>query len=817
MNYFVDVILPVPIQNFFTYSINKDEALFLKPGMRVTVPFGKSKVYTSIVYGIHSQAPGLYQTKEIEQILDEKPIVTEIQIKHWEWIASYYMCTVGEVMKAALSRAFLLESETIISLESNAKIDFDSLSEDEHLVVDALQMQKELRIQEIQSIVNTPSILPLLHRLIEKSIIIAKEEAIEQYKPRLVKYVSIQAQYNSDAGLKQLFEELSNAGKQREVVLTYFQLKTATKKNILLKELQEKSNVSAPVMKSLIDKGILEVFEIQKDRVQFQGEATIPDKQLNEFQQKAYEEIKESFQTQNITLLHGVTSSGKTEIYVKLIRETISAGKQVLFMLPEIALTTQIISRLQLYFGEKVSVYHSKYSIHERVEVWNNVMNSHQKAQIVLGARSSLFLPFQNLGLVIVDEEHEPSYKQYSPAPRYHARDSAIVLASFHKAKVLLGSATPALETYNNAREHKYGLVTLTERYGEIKMPAIELVNLRENYHKKKMKGHFSFQLLEAIQQALDNGEQVLLFQNRRGFSPTVECMTCGHSPQCPNCDVSLTYHQGKKQLRCHYCGYHIAMLESCMACGSSHLDTKGLGTEQIETELKALFPDKKITRMDQDTTRGKHAFEKLIEGLEQGETDIMVGTQMLTKGLDFRNVSLVGVMNADNLFNHPDFRALERSYQLLSQFAGRAGRTEKQGKVIIQTYNPQHAVLQKVVEHDYEGMYHSQLEERFQFKYPPYYRMIKIVVKDRKFNKMQAAANWLGLSLKTVFKENVLGPEQPPVGRIRNEYISHVLIKIPKTYSITKSKEAIRKIEKSFLAVKEFRSVKLTLDVDNY
>jgi primosomal protein N' (replication factor Y) (superfamily II helicase) len=817
MNYFVDVILPVPIQNFFTYSINKDEALFLKPGMRVTVPFGKSKVYTSIVYGIHSHAPGLYQTKEIEQILDEKPIVTEIQIKHWEWMASYYMCTVGEVMKAALSRAFLLESETIISLETNVKINFDSLTEDEHLIVDALQMQKELRIQDIQSIVNTQSIIPLLHRLIEKNIITTKEEAIEQYKPKLVKFVAIQAKYNTDAGLKKLFEELSNAGKQREVVLTYFQLKTATKKTVLLKELQEKSNVSAPVIKSLIDKGILEVYEIQKDRIQFQGETTTPEKQLNEFQQKAYTEIKASFQTQNIILLHGVTSSGKTEIYVKLIAETISAGKQVLFMLPEIALTTQIISRLQLYFGEKVSVYHSKYSIHERVEVWNNVMNSHEKAQIVLGARSSMFLPFQNLGLVIVDEEHEPSYKQYSPAPRYHARDSVIVLAGFHRAKVLLGSATPALETYNNALENKYGLVTLAERYGEIKMPAIELVNLRENYQKKKMKGHFSFQLLEAIQQALDNGEQVLLFQNRRGFSPTVECMTCGHSPQCPNCDVTLTYHQGKKQLRCHYCGYHIAMLESCMACGSSHIDTKGLGTEQIETELKALFPDKKITRMDQDTTRGKHAFEKLIEGLEQGETDIMVGTQMLTKGLDFRNVSLVGVMNADNLFNHPDFRALERSYQLLSQFAGRAGRTDKQGKVVIQTYNPQHAILQKVVEHDYEGMYQSQLEERYQFKYPPYFRMIKIVVKDRKFNKMQAAANWLGLSLKTVFKENVLGPEQPPVGRIRNEYISHLLVKIPKNYSISKSKEAIRKIEKSFLAVKEFRSVKFTLDVDNY
>lgn len=817
MNYFVDVILPVPIQNFFTYSINKEEALFLKPGMRVTVPFGKSKVYTSIVYGVHSQVPGLYQTKEIEQILDEKPIVNQIQIKHWEWIASYYMCTVGEVMKAALSRAFLLESETLLSLNNKAVIDFNTLSEDEYLLVEALQLQSELRIQDIQAIVNNPSVFPMINRLIERNIVVAKEEAIEQYKPKWVKYVAIKEQYNSDQGLKELFEMLSNAGKQREVVLSYFQLKSVAKKNISLKELQEKSNVSPSVIKSLVDKEILEIFEIQRDRVQFQGETISAIKELSKFQQKAFAEIKTGFQTHDITLLHGVTSSGKTEIYVKLIQEVIATGKQVLYMLPEIALTTQIINRLQLYFGDKISVYHSKYSIHERVEVWNNVMNENPKAQIVLGARSSLFLPFQNLGLVIVDEEHEPSYKQYSPAPRYNARDSAIVLAGFHKAKVLLGSATPAMETYFNARENKFGLVTLTERFGEIKMPEIELVNLRESYHKKKMKGHFSMQLLEAIQETLDRGEQVLLFQNRRGFSPTVECITCGHSPQCPNCDVTLTYHQHKNQLRCHYCGYHIAMLQACMACGSGQLDTKGFGTEQIETELKALFPDKKITRMDQDTTRGKHAFEKLIEGLEQGETDIMVGTQMLTKGLDFRNVSLVGVMNADNLFNYPDFRALERSYQLLSQFAGRAGRTDKQGKVIIQTYNPQHLILQKVVAHDFEGMYQSQLEERFQFKYPPYYRMIKIVIKDKKFNKMQLAGNWLGQALKNVFKENVLGPEQPPIGRIRNEYITHILIKIPKNQSLIKSKEAIRKIEKAFLSIKEFRSVKLTLDVDSY
>lgn len=817
MDYFVDVILPVPIQNLFTYSINKDEALFLKKGMRVTVPFGKSKVYTSIVYGIHTQKPGAYHTKEIEQILDETPIVTEIQINHWKWIASYYMCTLGEVMKAALSRAFLLESETVISLNTPFKADSIDLSDDEHLVIEALSLQKQLRIQEIQSVLNSKNILPLLHRLIEKKVITAKEEAIEQYKPKTVKYVSLIPKYNSEQGLKSLLEELSNAGKQREVILNYFQLKSQTGKNILLKELQEKSNVSKAVIKSLIDKEILEVNEIQKDRVQFYGDINSNQTHLSKHQQVALNEIKKSFEIHEITLLRGVTSSGKTEIYVKLIEEVLAAGKQVLFMLPEIALTTQLIGRMQRYFGEKVAVYHSKYSINERIEVWHNLLNNQSKSQIILGARSSMFLPFQNLGLLIIDEEHEPSYKQYHPAPRYHARDAAIVLSGFHKAKVLLGSATPALETFYNAQEKKYGLVTLTQRYANVKLPDIELINLRENYQKRKMKGHFSDRLLEAIQYTIDKNEQVLLFQNRRGFSPTIECMTCGHSPHCPNCDVTLTYHQSKNQLRCHYCGYHRVMEPSCVACGSHHIDTKGLGTEQIETELKALFPDKTIARMDQDTTRGKHAFEKLIEGLEQGETAIMVGTQMLTKGLDFRNVSLVGVMNADNLFNHPDFRALERSFQLLLQFAGRAGRTEKQGKVIIQTYNPQHPILQKVVQHDYIGMYQSQLEERFQFKYPPYYRMIKIIVKDRKFNKMEAASKWLGLSLKKVFKENVLGPEQPPVGRIRNEYISHILLKIPKNQSLAKSKEILKKIENAFFAIKEFRSVRLTIDVDNF
>tara|TARA_R110002072_G_scaffold193809_3_gene350977 strand:- start:6219 stop:8672 length:2454 start_codon:yes stop_codon:yes gene_type:complete len=817
MNYFIDVIIPIPIQNLFTYSVNKEEAHFLKQGMRVTVPFGKSKVYTAFVYQVHTQEPGAYKTKEIEQILDEKPIITSIQLKHWEWIASYYMCTLGEVMRAAVSRAFLLESETVISLNNHTTFDLNTLNDDEVLIVEAFQMQKELRIHEIQYIIDKKAVLPLLHRLVDKGIIITKEEVVEQYKPKLVKYVKLKQAFTKPESLKELLETLSSAKKQREAVMHFFTLTSKSKKPLSVKELSEKSGVSNAVIKALISKGIFEEFEIQKDRISYQGDAPKAIKSLSGSQQTAFEAIKENFKTHDVILLHGVTASGKTEIYVKLIKEAIQEGKQVLYMLPEIALTTQLIGRLQHYFGEKVSVYHSKYSVNERIEVWHNVLEMKSKAQIIIGARSSLFLPFQNLGLIIVDEEHEPSFKQFSPAPRYNARDSAIVLANFHKAKTILGSATPAIETYFNAKDQKYGLVSLTERFGEVQLPHIELVNLRESYHKKKMKGHFSQVLIEAMEAVLSNGEQVLLFQNRRGFSPTVECMTCGHSPQCPNCDVSLTYHQHKKQLRCHYCGYHIAMLDDCMACGSVHLDTKGLGTEQIETELKTLFPSKKTARMDQDTTKGKHAYEKLIDGLEQGEIDIMVGTQMLAKGLDFRNVSLVGVMNADNLLNFPDFRAIERCFQLLLQVSGRAGRTLKQGMVIIQTFNPKHPVLQQVVEHDYKGMYDFQIQERFDFKYPPFYRLIKITVKDKKFVKMQSAANWLSQSLRNVFVENILGPEQPPVGRVRNEYITNILIKIPKNQSLKKTKEIIRKIERSFLSVKEFRSVKLTIDVDNY
>ena len=596
-----------------------------------------------------------------------------------------------------------------------------------------------------------------------------------------------------------------------------FMLNTQTKKPISSVALQKKSEASAATIKALIDKGILEEYYIQHDRVEFSGEASSEIKSLSEPQAKAYQEIKTAFEVNDVVLLHGVTSSGKTEIYVRLIEEVIATGKQVLYMLPEIALTTQLITRLQKYFGEKISVFHSKFSVNERVEVWNNVLSAKPKAQVVIGARSSMFLPFQNLGLIVVDEEHEPSFKQYSPAPRYNARDSAIVLANLQNAKLLMGSATPSLESYHNAKSGKFGLVTLKKRFGNVLMPDIELVDIKEKTRKKQMTGHFSDRLLEEMHEVLKNGEQVILFQNRRGFSPIVECTTCGVSPQCPNCDVSLTYHQHKNQLRCHYCGYHMAMMKSCIACGSETLDTKGFGTEQIETELKSLFPTQKVARMDQDTTKGKHAYSKLIEALENEEIDILVGTQMLAKGLDFRNISLVGVMNADNLLNFPDFRAHERSFQLLQQVSGRAGRTQKRGKVLIQTYNPYHQILKQVSVNDYEAMYKEQLEERYNYKYPPFYRTIKIIFKDKSLARVLKASGWYGQALEMQFKENILGPEPPPVGRIKNKYIMNILVKIPKNQSLEKTKKYIDNVQRSFNSIKEFSSVRVNIDVDNY
>lgn len=817
MEHFIDVIIPVPLQKLFTYRVTPSEAEFLKMGMRVAVPFGKSKIYTGIVAKIHEKAPIAYEAKDIEQILDDVPIVNPIQLKLWEWISDYYMCTLGDVMRAALPSGFILESETIIVANPRSKINEEDLKDEAFLIFEALQYQSSLKIQDVVNILDKKSVLPVINQLIEKEVVSLQEEFYEKYIPKLVRYVKLHPDYTSEDNLQGLLDELGRAPKQRLVLMTLFTISSTTQKPVKVSDLIEKSSSSANIVKALIEKGVLEEYHIQTDRVHYEGEANGNSKSLNEAQIGALQTIQTSFKTHDVTLLHGVTSSGKTEVYVKLIEGVLKRKQQVLYLLPEIALTTQLVSRLQNYFGEQVAVFHSKYSTHERIEVWNNVLKNSAKSQIVLGARSSVFLPFNNLGLIIVDEEHEQSFKQFDPAPRYHARDTAIVLAQLHRAKTLLGSATPSLESYFNVQQNKYGLAEITKRYNNVLMPEIELVDISEKRKRKQMSGHFSDVLIENISEALQEGYQIILFQNRRGFSPIVECLTCGHAPQCPNCDVSLTYHQYRNQLRCHYCGYATPMLKNCEACGGSELDSKGFGTEQIEEEAKMLFPDAKVARMDLDTTRGKYGYEKIITALEQQEIDILVGTQMLTKGLDFRNVKLVGVMNADNMLNFPDFRAHERSFQLMLQVAGRAGRTNERGKVLIQTYNPYHNILQQVSTNNYLAMFNEQLNERYNFKYPPIYKLIKLTLKHKDFNKVDTASIWMAKSLRQVFGHNILGPESPAVGRIRNQFYKDILVKIPKGQSLSKTKEAIIKINNSFLSIKDFRSVKVILNVDNF
>ena len=815
MNYFINVILPIPLQKLFTYQITVAESNFLQIGMRVAVPFGKTKIFTALVFEIHQTPPDAYQAKEIHQILDDEPIITNKQLQHWQWISEYYMCSLGDVMRAALPTAFLLESETLV-IKNEAFQEENNLNDEEYLVFEALQQQAILKIQEISKILNKKGVIPVINSLINKGVVVIKEEVFQQYKPKVIKFIRLSEKYKNKKNLSHLLEEFDRAKKQREVLLTFFSIQASTQKPLKVKELQAKANVSPVTIKALIEKEIFEIYTLQTDRISFNNQ-THALKNLSENQNIAFTEIKNTFNNQDVTLFHGITSSGKTEIYAHLIQEVINAGKQVLYLLPEIALTTQIIGRLQVFFGDKISVFHSKYSINERVEVWNNLLHNKSKAQIILGARSSVLLPFSNLGLIIVDEEHETSFKQFDPSPRYHTRDAAIVLAKLHQTKVLLGTATPSVESFYNVKQKKYGYVALNRRFGDVLLPETELVDIKEKHRKKRMTGHFSDRLLVLIQEALDNKEQVILFQNRRGYSPIVECNTCGVAPQCPNCDVSLTFHKYRNELRCHYCGYYRSMPKTCLACENPTLNTKGFGTEQIEMELQDLFPNTKIGRMDLDTTRGKYGYQKIISAFQEQEIDVLVGTQMLTKGLDFKNVTLVGVLNADNLLNFPDFRSHERTYQLLVQVSGRAGRANTRGKVAIQTFNPYHQVLQQVTTNNYAEMYKDQINERHAFQYPPLVRLLKITLKHKDFNKVTNASDWLGKSLKNSFYEHVLGPTSPAVSRIRNQHIKTLLIKLPANKSLKKSKEIIHKIKNSFQSIAEFRSVRFVVDVDSY
>lgn len=821
VTYFADVLLPVPIHQVFTYRIPFELNEHVQAGLRVIVPFGKNKLLTGIVTRIHEEIPAVYQAKYILHLLDEQAIITPKQLQFWEWISSYYMAPIGDVMNAALPANFKLASETKIRLHPEFDSSHDQLLDREKTVVEVLEMREQLSLKELSDVLGIKTIQPLIKAMIEKRIVSSTEEINDRYVPKTILCVTLHEDYSVEAQLNAFIQELEStarAQKQVDAVIQFIKLamEQGGISQAIPKKLLLENQVSASAISTLEKRGLFVLERFQIDRLTGLNKELSGFKPLTDAQQKALLEVEASFQDKQVTLLHGVTGSGKTELYVQLIQSYLDQGKQVLFLLPEIALTTQLIQRLSAYFGEQVGVYHSKFNQNERVEIWNHVLhNDPNKYRIILGARSAVFLPFQDLGFIIVDEEHESSFKQYDPSPRYHARDAAIVLGSLHKAHILLGTATPALETYYNAKQGKFGLVELKERYKGLQLPEIWCADLKRERKLKNMQSHFTPMILDEMQNALNQGEQVMLFQNRRGYTPLWSCEVCNWTPKCTNCDVSLTYHKHSNLLKCHYCSYTTAPIGSCPACGSNRLQMLGFGTEKIEDELSLMFPNKVVKRLDLDTTRSKHAYEEIIEEFEQRRIDILIGTQMITKGLDFDHVSMVGILDADMLLNRPDFRAYERSYQLMSQVAGRAGRKEKRGKVIIQTGNPDHWVIQLVQEHDYQGFYQQEIIERQQFFYPPFYKMIQLTLKHTNEQMVHAASIELADQLKAVFKERVLGPEFPLIKRIQNYYLKEIKLKIERSAPERKVKEKIREMIDAFYAKPAHKSVKIVIDVD--
>jgi len=814
---FVDVILPLALPKQYTYRLPHELSEHAKVGIRVVVQFGKSKLYSALVSAVHEKAPIDYQAKYIDSILDETPVVNQFQFQLWNWIADYYMCNIGEVMNAALPAGLKLNSETHIVLHPDYKSEDIDLSDKEYLIADALQIQEVLTIQEISDILNVKHVYPIIKSLIQKGIALAEEEVKQRYKPKIVEYVSLAVEMRSEEALKIAFDELQKAPKQLELLMKFIQLSNHFgdyDKQVKKVALQKSIGATSSVVNQLCNKGILLVYEQEEGRLSHSEIDCKNDFQLSKIQKDKYDKVKKHFINKDVVLLHGVTSSGKTEVYIKLIKEAIEKGEQVLYLLPEIALTTQLIVRLQKRFGDKVGVYHSRFNQNERVEVWKNVIDR-EKYQIVIGARSSLFLPFENLGLVIVDEEHETSFKQNEPAPRYNARDASIVLAKFYSAKVLLGSATPSVESYRNAEEGKYGLVEMKERFGNMQMPEIFVSDIAVDTKKKKMKANLGDLLYRSIDEALNAGEQVILFQNRRGFSPFIQCDSCAWVPQCKNCDVSLTYHKYRNEYNCHYCGYKLPTIKACKACGSFEVSLKGFGTEKIEEDIKQFFPMAKVQRMDLDTTRKKDSYYKIINQFEERGIDILIGTQMVTKGLDFDNVALVGILNADQMLNFADFRAFERSYQLMAQVAGRAGRKKKRGKVILQSRDPYHTIIRDVVDNNYENMYKNELLDRVNFHYPPFHRLIKFTLRYKEINALNEAAQYFATMLKSKFGSRVLGPEFPAVARVRNQFNKNVLLKVEKEASINTAKLAIRLMLAEMATHQYHKKVRVIVDVD--
>ncbi|GAB1416020.1 primosomal protein N' [Paludibacter sp.] len=814
---YVDIILPLPITGNFTYSVPDEWEDRVRIGMRAVVQFGSKKLYTGIITVIHTIYKPIYQIKEIISLLDLEPIIRRPQYQFWEWISEYYMSHIGEVYQAAVPSGLKLSSETEVKIISDFEA-MEALTSKEENILDILSDEKPHSILELNKLTNSADVMPTINKLLGKGAIEISESLAEKYKAKTETCIRLTEQFSKEEQIKALFDTLSNAPKQLSILMHYIEksniLNNKTLKPILRKQLIEDTNISASVLTSMISKGIFETYTIEVGRLDSSNNSTLQANPLNKYQEQAYHSIEKQFIEKQVILLHGVTSSGKTEIYIHLIQKIVAEGRQVLYLVPEIALTTQLTSRLKSIFGNKLGVYHSKFSDAERVEIWNNVLQN-KTYDIIIGVRSSIFLPFRHLGLVIVDEEHESSFKQYDPAPRYNARNAAIVLASMHGAKTLLGTATPSIESYYNAQIGKYGFVQINERYQEIQLPEIHIVDMKEAYHKKQYEGHFSDALIEKIKTALSNKEQIILFQNRRGYSPYIECKACAYIPKCTNCDVSLTYHAGINTLTCHYCGYSMRLIEKCPICNTADFHTRGFGTEKIEDEIIKLFPEARVLRMDLDTTRSKNAYQQIINSVEDYKVDILIGTQMVTKGLDFSRVSLVGILNADNLLNFPDFRAHERAFQMLTQVSGRAGRANKRGTVIIQTSSPSHPIINQVVHNSYLMMYNLQISERQQYKYPPFYRMIQLSLKHQDLSVLNNAAKDIATTLKSVFGNRVLGPVSPLISRIQNLHIRQIVLKIETEASIKIAKEHLKAVIKNIQTMQPYKSVRFTIDVD--
>lgn len=807
---YAEIILPLALPFTYTYSIPENLQNEVMVGCRVEVVFGKQKKYSGIIKRFVEKPS--FPTKDILSVIDTEPIVFEQQLQLWNWMSEYYMCSEGEVMNAALPSHLKLSSESIIYFNEEYGDDFSDLNDEEYIIAEALFLKKELKLSEVKDLSNRIQVFPLVRKLSDKKVCFVFEELDSVYKEKIENFVYLNPGLDNDQSMNELMDTLSRAPKQLELLLSFLHF-SKTKGEVSQNELLKKAGASVAQLKGLTDKNVLYVQKKPVDRLPALQKINHSSFVLSESQQQAHKEIELAFQQKKICLLYGVTGSGKTMLYMKQIEKIISEGKQALYLLPEISLTSQIIRKLQKDFGGYVAIYHSKFSPKERIEIWNKVKN--KEVNVVVGARSALFLPFTELNLVIIDEEQDSSFKQQDPAPRYNARDTAIYYASLFKANVILGTATPSLESFYNVKKEKYTLVRLNERYGQAVLPEIKIIDLKTVMNPGKRKVMLSPALLSAMKTTLESHKQVILFQNRRGYSPFLICGTCGYIPKCTQCDVSLTLHKSSNKLHCHYCGTVYSRMVQCPACGSTNWLEKNFGTEKVEEELVEHFPTEKIARMDVDAVRGKYAHDQLIRLFEDQRIDILVGTQMVVKGLDFENVMLIGILDADGLLNFADFRVNERAFQLMEQVSGRAGRKAGDASVLIQATQTEHPVLLWVKHHNYESFFESELHYRDLFFYPPFSRLLQITLKHKKADVAAEAAESLASQLKANFK-NVLGPAVPVIGRIRNQYLRDITLKLPPDrHKLQQQKAVIRNQIDLLKSIREFRNVSIVADVD--